>query len=150
MNSLEKDGSQIVEMFFPNCMYTYLIRDPQIDLIGVCDKIEIINGHYYPITLKSGNPPIKGVWDQDAIELVAQAILIEQEFDCEVFVGFVDYLKIGDRRPVIIDVGLRKSLFKVINEINEIIKNKRSPKVKINENKCKHCDYEAIALKMRK
>ena len=47
MNSLGKDGQQVVEMFFPNCMYTYLIRDPQIDLIGVCDKIEIINGHYY-------------------------------------------------------------------------------------------------------
>ena len=45
------------------------------------------------------------------------------------------------------DVGLRKSLFKVINEINEIIKNKKSPKVKINKNKCKYCDYEAICIK---
>lgn len=149
MKSLNKDGAQIVEMFFPNCMYTYLIRDPQLELIGVCDKIEIINGHYFPISIKSGNPPLKGVWDQDAIELVANAILIEQEFDCEVFVGFVDYVKIGDRRPVIMDVSLRKSLFNVINEINETIQNKKMPKIKINENKCKYCDYERICIKER-
>ena len=144
MKTLQKDGSQIVEMFFANCMYTYLIRDPQINLIGVCDKIEIVNGHYYPIIFKNGNPPLKGVWDQDAIELVSHAILIEQEFNTEVFVGFVDYQKVGDRRPVIMDVGLRKSLFKILNEVNEITKNKKMPKVKINKKKCKYCEYENI------
>ena len=60
----------------------------------MCDKIEIIDGKYYPISIKGSNPPIKGVWDQDAIELVAHAILLEEEFETEVFVGFVDYEKI--------------------------------------------------------
>ena len=73
----------IIDMFFPNCMYSYLLKDPQLELIGICDKIEIIDGKYYPIIIKNSNPPIKGVWNQDSLELVAHAILLEEEFDTE-------------------------------------------------------------------
>ncbi len=62
MTILDKDGFGISEMFFPNCMYSYLIKDPQLELIGICDKIEIIDGKYYPISIKSTNPPIKGLY----------------------------------------------------------------------------------------
>ena len=81
MTILDKNAFEIVDMFFPNCMYSYLIKDPQLELIGMCDKIEIIDGKYYPVTIKSSNPPVKGVWDQDAVELVAYAILLEEEFE---------------------------------------------------------------------
>ena len=130
MNILDKDGMEIVEMFFPNCMYSYLMKDKQLDLIGICDKIEIIDGKYYPISFKSSN-----------------AILIEEEFDTEVFVGFVKYSKIDDKRPVIMDMNLRKGLFSVLNEVKEIIINKKIPKVKINEKKCRNCEYYAICTK---
>ena len=147
MTILDKNAYEITDMFFPNCMYTYLLKDSQLELIGMCDKIEIIDGRYYPIAIKSTNPPLKGVWDQDAIELVAHAILLEEEFETEVFVGFVDYEKIGDRRPVVMDVNLRKALFEVIREVKEIIDNKKLPNVKKNKNKCKNCEYEKICLK---
>lgn len=147
MEILYKDGIEITEMFFPNCMYSYLMKDNEIDLIGACDKIEIIEGKYYPILFKSSKPPIKGVWDGDAIEVAANALLIEEEFDTEVFVGFVEYSKINDKRPVVIDMNLRKSLFKVLNETKEILINKKIPKVKINEKKCKNCEYYTICTK---
>ena len=147
MNILDKNGMEIVEMFFPNCMYSYLMKDKQLDLVGICDKIEIIDGKYYPISFKSSKPPLKGIWDSDAIELAANAILIEEEFDTEVFVGFVKYSKIDDKRPVIMDMNLRKGLFSVLNEVKEIIINKKIPKVKINEKKCRNCEYYAICTK---
>ena len=134
-------------MFFPNCIYSYLLKDSQLELIGMCDKIEIIDGKYYPVILKSSNPPIKGVWDQDAIELVAHAILLEEEFDTEIFVGFIDYEKIGDRRPVVMDVNLRKALFEVIREVKEITDNKKLPNVKMNDKKCRRCEYKDICFK---
>ena len=146
-NILDKNGMEIVEMFFPNCMYSYLMKDKQLDLVGICDKIEIIDGKYYPISFKSSKPPLKGIWDSDAIELAANAILIEEEFDTEVFVGFVKYSKIDDKRPVIMDMNLRKGLFSVLNEVKEIIINKKIPKVKINEKKCRNCEYYAICTK---
>ena len=140
----EKNGSEIAELFFPSSMYSYLIKDNQLELIGTCDKIEIIDGKYYPINMKTSNPPLKGTWDNDAIELVANTLLIEQEFDTEVFVGFIDYLKIGDRRPVVMDANLRKGLFKVLNEVKDIINEKIAPDVIVNTQKCDKCDYNEI------
>lgn len=61
MRILDKNGMEIVEMFFPNCMYSYLMKDKQLDLVGICDKIEIIDGKYYPISFKSSKPPLKGI-----------------------------------------------------------------------------------------
>ena len=147
MTIMDKNAFAIIDMFFPNCMYSYLLKDSSLELIGMCDKIEIIDGTYYPIAIKSSNPPLKGVWDQDAIELVAHAILLEEEFDTEVFVGFVDYEKIGDRRPVVMDVNLRKALFEVIREVKEIIDNKKLPNVRKNPKKCGSCEYKDICLK---
>ena len=147
MAILDKNAFEIIDMFFPNGMYSYLLKDSGLELIGMCDKIEIIDGKYYPVAIKSSNPPIKGVWDQDAVELVAYAILLEEEFDTEVFVGFVDYEKIGDRRPVVMDVNLRKALFEVIREVKEITDNKRLPNVKMNEKKCGKCEYKDVCFK---
>ncbi len=146
MTLLKKDAFMIIDMFFPNSMYSYLLKDPQLELIGICDKIEIIDGKYYPISIKSSNPPLKGVWGQDAIELVAHAILVEEEFDTEVYVGFIDYEKINARRPVVMDVNLRKGLFEVIREVKEITENKKLPNIRKNPKKCKHCKYENICL----
>ena len=147
MNMLDKDAFAIADMFFANCMYSYLLKDPQLELIGICDKVEIIDGKYYPVSLKSSKPPLKGVWDQDAIELVAHAILLEEEFDTEIFVGFVYYEKIDEKRPVVMDVNLRKGLFEVMREVKEITDNKKLPNIKKNPRKCKQCKYNGICLK---
>ncbi|MBR3141015.1 MAG: Dna2/Cas4 domain-containing protein [Methanobrevibacter sp.] len=147
MTILNKNAFEITDMFFPNCMYSYLLKDTSLGLIGICDKIEIIDGRYYPVIIKNSNPPVKGVWDQDAIELVSCAILLEEEFDTEVFVGFVNYEKIGERRPVVMDVNLRKGLFDIIREVKEIMENKKFPNVKKSIKKCENCEYKDICLK---
>ena len=147
MAILDKHAFAIMDMFFPNCMYSYLIKKENLELIGMCDKIEIIDGKYYPVTIKNSKPPLKGVWRQDAIELVAHAILIEEEFETEVYVGFVEYEKIGDRRPVIMDVTLRKALFDEIRKVKEIVENKKAPALKMNAKKCGFCEYEDLCLK---
>jgi len=140
----QKDGNQIAELFFPTSMYSYLMKDLQLDIIGTCDKIEIIDGKYFPISIKSSNPPLKGVWDGDAIELIAAALLIENEFNTEVFVGFIDYLKIGDRRVVVMDANLRKSFFRILSEVDDIINNSIVPEIKKDNKKCIKCDYNLI------
>ena len=107
----------------------------------------IVEGKYYPVLLKSGNPPLKGVWNQDAIELISYAILLEEEFDTDIFVGFVDYEKIGDRRPVVMDVTIRKEFFNIIREVKEIVENRKLPNVKKSHKKCEICEYKDNCLK---
>lgn len=144
MELLDKNGDELSEMFFPTCMYSYLIRDVSLELVGNVDKIEIINGNYIPILLRQSNPPMKGTWDSDAIEIVANAILIEQEFNTYVSAGFVDYLKLGERRIVLINQEQRKSFFRILTNINEILDKGAVPKVKTNLKKCENCEYLEI------
>ena len=144
MKVLDKNGDEIQGLFFPSSMYNYLIRDIGLDLIGVIDKIEVEKGNYFPISLKSSNPPIKGVWDGDFMEVIANGLLIEQEFNTYTTVGYVDYLKIGERRPVIIDTDARKSFFKVLTHINKIVEDGEIPNVKTNLKKCENCEYKEL------
>ena len=144
MKVLDKDGSEIQNLFFPTSMYNYLIRDIGLDLIGVIDKIEVEKGNYFPISLKSSNPPINGVWDGDFMEAIANALLIEQEFNTYVTVAYIDYLKIADRRAVIIDTDARKSFFKVLTNVNKIIEKGEIPTVKTGLKKCEKCEYKEL------
>ena len=144
MKVLEKDGGEIQNLFFPTSMYNYLIRDIGLDLIGVIDKIEVEKGNYFPISLKSSNPPINGVWDGDFMEAIANALLIEQEFNTYVTVAYIDYLKIADRRAVIIDTDARKSFFKVLTSVNKIVENGEIPTVKTGLKKCENCEYKEL------
>ena len=146
MELLGKNGFAIVDMFFPNCMYSFMIKEPSMDMVGMCDKIEIVDGRYYPVLIKSGKPPLKGVWQSDAIELVSHAILIEEEFESDVYVGFIDYEKIGDRRPVVMDVNMRKAFFDTVREVKEIIANEKMPVVKKSVKKCEKCEYNDICI----
>ena len=144
MKVLDRDGSEIQNLFSPTSMYNYLIRDIGLDLIGVIDKIEVEKGNYFPISLKSSNPPINGVWDGDFMEAIANALLIEQEFNTYVTVAYIDYLKIADRRAVIIDTDARKSFFKVLTSVNKIVENGEIPTVKTNLKKCENCEYKEL------
>ena len=144
MKVLDKDGSEIQNLFFPTSMYNYLIRDIGLDLIGVIDKIEVEKGNYFPISLKSSTPPINGVWDGDFMEAIANALLIEQEFNTYVTVAYIDYLKIADRRAVIIDTDARKSFFKVLTNVNKIIEKGEIPTVKTGLKKCEKCEYKEL------
>lgn len=144
MKVLDKDGGEIQNLFFPTSMYNYLIRDIGLDLIGVIDKIEVEKGNYFPISLKSSNPPVNGVWDGDFMEAIANALLIEQEFNTYVTVAYIDYLKIADRRAVIIDTDARKSFFKVLTSVNKIVENGEIPTVKTNLKKCENCEYKEL------
>ncbi len=73
--------------------------------MGQIDKIEIIDGVYYPIKIKTNLPPLKGVWLSDAIHITAYAYLMEHEFNKEVPVGFVNYMRVGSKKPVLINTS---------------------------------------------
>ena len=148
MKTLNRDGDKLRNTFFQSCMYNFLIRDIGVGLIGVIDKIEVENGKYFPILLKTSNPPLRGVWDGDRMEVIANAILVEEEFHTHITVGFVDYLKIGERRPVVIDSTIRKKFFKMLKNINKIVENGEIPTVKANLKKCRNCEYNDLCEKV--
>jgi len=60
-------SSDAVNILFPPCLIEFKIEDKEHGLLGRIDKIEIIDGVYYPIKIRTSLPPLKGVWDSDAL-----------------------------------------------------------------------------------
>ena len=73
-------------------------------------------------------------------------MLLEDEFTTDVYVGFVDYEKLGDRRPVVMDVELRRKYFDILREVKEILKNDKKPTVHKSFMPCDHCEYQDICV----
>ena len=134
-------GPEVVNLIFPPSLIEFKIEDRENGLLGQIDKIEIIDGVYYPIKIKTTSPPIKGVWRSDAIHVTAYAYLMEHEFNKEVPVGFVNYINVGSKKPVLINTSLREQFTQVFNEILSIIYNDTVPEFVQNTKKCLACDY---------
>jgi CRISPR-associated exonuclease Cas4 len=110
-----KNIFDIKNMFNISCFERYLIKDDNLELIGSCDEIEVLDGHYYPIDYNLNNG-INEPSEAEKIKLCLNAMLIEQEFDTEVFCGFISFIRTNERVQVVFDSKLRKKCFKFIHE----------------------------------
>ncbi|HIH61555.1 MAG TPA: Dna2/Cas4 domain-containing protein [Methanobacteriales archaeon] len=143
MDVTGKNGGDIIEFITIPSLNDYRIHDDDLELSGNIHRIEIIKGKYHPVKIKVGLPPFRGVWDSDALEIAAYALLIEKEFNSEVLLGFVDYMIVGERRPVTIDYTLRENLLSILEEIKGVLSGD-TPSTKPNPRKCKKCNYNNI------
>ncbi len=144
LNTTSKRGGEIAEMFFPQSLLEFSLKNEGLNLIGKIDKIEVINGVYYPVEVKTGMPPSKGVWLADALQIAAYAALMDYELNKEVLVGFVDYIKICERRPVVVNSVLHQKLFGVLDDMITMFEKQEIPEFTINKNKCEKCEYMDI------
>jgi CRISPR-associated exonuclease Cas4 len=134
-------GAEAVNLLFPPSLLEFKIEDKENGLLGQIDKIEIVDGVYYPVKIKTNLPPLKGVWQSDAIQITAYAYLMEHEFNKEILVGFVNYMRVGSKKPVLINTSLREKFSEIFNEIVSIVYDDKFPEVVLNVNKCRSCDY---------
>jgi CRISPR-associated exonuclease Cas4 len=112
-----KDIGDIIDLIKPTAMYNYLMRDVNLELVGSCDLFEIINGRYFPV-IKTNKLP-DNINYKDEIALTGIAMLIEQEFDTEVFAGYLELNQTSERKTVIIDSQHRKAFFKELYHLKE-------------------------------
>ncbi len=144
LNMTKKRSNELAEMFFPQSLLEFSLQNEELNLSGKVDKIEIINGIYYPIETKTGIPPGNGVWLSDALQIAAYAVLIDYELNKEVLVGFINYTKIGERRPVVVNSILYNKLFGVLDSMNMMLEKHEIPEFRLNKNKCEKCEYMGI------
>lgn len=139
-----KRGSEISEMLFPQSLLQFQFQNEELNLRGIINKIEIVNRIYYPVLVSTGIPPSNGVWHADALQIAAYGVLMDYELNKEVLVGFIEYTKIGERRPVVINSILHNKLFNVMDSINRMLKKQELPEFKVFKNKCEKCEYVEI------
>ncbi|MFD3448245.1 CRISPR-associated protein Cas4 [Microbacteriaceae bacterium 4G12] len=144
----EKRGNKLVIRALP-------IQSKELGITGVCDVVEFIKapngvtlvnetGLYIPIPVeyKRGKPKKD---ESDVLQLVAQAMCLEEMLVCEVEVGYIFYNEIKHRVEVPITDYYRDQVKKYFKEMHQYFQNNYTPKVKTGPH-CRNCSLENICL----
>ena len=108
-------------------------------LIGKADLIEEIAGRWTPVEYKRGD---KGEFDNDALQVCAQALCLEEMTGKPVPLGYVYYAHSHQRQPVEINADLRQRTIATIAAVAKILDTGAMPPA-IYTQRCKGCSlYE--------
>ncbi|HPU66956.1 MAG TPA: CRISPR-associated protein Cas4 [Clostridiales bacterium] len=131
------------------------IKSDKLRITGICDVVEFIadengihinnyEGKYkvYPIEYKRGEPKEN---EADILQLVAQAICLEEKLCCSINEGAIYYGKTRRRQKVQITDSLRNSTTRFFKEMHEYTQRQYTPKVKPTKS-CNACSLKNICL----
>ena len=122
---------------------------------GICDVVEFrrdkrgigifgINGKWLPVPIeyKKGSPKED---DCDKMQLLAQAVCLEEMLACNIEKGYLYYGNTRHRAEVVFDDDMRNKLSELTKEMHYYYERKMTPKVKKSK-KCKNCSLNKICL----
>lgn len=144
----EKRGDIIISRGMP-------IVSKSLGINGVCDVVEFhknkkgVNiigrdGLYkvYPVEYKKGKPKID---DIDIMQLVAQAMCLEEMLCCEIEKGFLYYGETRHRETVVFDSQYKNKVIELFDEMHNLYEKRHTPKVKRTK-ACNACSLKDICL----
>lgn len=145
----EKRGNKLIVRAMP-------IKSNELMITGVCDVVEFVNdqrngveiqgleGKYkaYPVEYKRGRPKTH---DSDVLQLVAQAMCIEEMLLCTVDTGYIFYNEIKHRVEIEISEDLKNKVKTIVREMHDYYNRRHTPKVKVGSF-CKNCSLQKICL----
>ncbi len=111
------------------------MKSEQYRLIGKADLIEENNGCWYPIEYKRGH---RGEWDNDELQVCAQALCLEEMTGKTVAVGYLYYTHSHQRQSVPITPQLRNSAIATIKLVQTLLQTGTMPKA-IYTKRCQGC-----------
>lgn len=96
----------------------------------------------YPVEYKRGKPK-KG--DEDIIQLIAQAMCLEEMLVCHIDRGYLFYNEIKRRVEVPITDELKDQVIRMAEEMHQYYERRHTPKVKTGPF-CRNCSLQHICL----
>jgi CRISPR/Cas system-associated exonuclease Cas4 (RecB family) len=99
----------------------YSVRSDSLMLSGRIDKV-MAEDSLVPVEIKTGAVPT-GVWEGDRIQTCAYVMLLEDALSLPepIGVGFVEYTRVHERRPVQSTEGLRRRVIESRDAVAEIL-----------------------------
>lgn len=147
-SSFEKRKNILISRGMPICSY-------ELGISGICDVVEFHkddqgitlygqNNKYkvYPVEYKRGT--IKES-DADVLQVVAQALCLEEMLYCEIDEGYLYYGEMRRRVSIVIDDEKKKRAREMIEEMHRLYQSKHTPKVKATK-ACKACSLVGICM----
>ncbi|WP_017306098.1 CRISPR-associated protein Cas4 [Spirulina subsalsa] len=111
------------------------LKSEQYQLIGKADLIEAEGGQFYPIEYKRGK---KGEWGNDALQVCAQALCLEEMTGQKIALGYLYYAQSHQRQGVQILGELREEAIAILQKIHQISQTGEIPKPNYSK-RCKGC-----------
>jgi len=113
--------------------------------LGICGKADVIEerrGELYPVEHKKGK---RGEWRNDALQLCAQALCLEEMNGKPVSRGFIYYAATGRRQEVELTAELRQQTIDTITAVRRLIESGDRPPNPYTP-RCKGCSLSDICL----
>lgn len=127
----------------------------ELKIQGVCDAVELRedeHGEYfskydatytvYPVEYKRGKPKTT---DSDRLQLVAQALCLEEMMGVTIAEGAIFYFETRHREVVTITDELRQQVIDAVTEMNGYYRRAYTPRVR-KTSKCKSCSLQDMCL----
>ena len=111
-------------------------------LTGKADIVELHHDTYIPVEYKKGK---RRKFDNDDVQLCAQAFCLEEMFACEVAVGYIFHAASKRRREVIIDWRLREETKQVIEAVRQLLAEGITPAAELKP-RCEGCSLRGVCM----
>ncbi|MBD3886692.1 CRISPR-associated protein Cas4 [Phormidium tenue FACHB-886] len=118
------------------------LKSERYRLIGKSDLIEENDGRRYPVEYKRGH---RGEFDNDELQVCAQALCLEEMTDQPVTLGYLYYAQSHQRQPVEISAELRQQAIATIAAVAQILDTGAMPPA-IYSPRCKGCSLYTQCL----
>jgi CRISPR-associated exonuclease Cas4 len=118
------------------------LKSEQYKLIGKSDLIESDSGQLYPVEYKRGR---KGEWDNDELQVCAQALCLEEMTGKAIAQGYIYYAHSHQRQPVEISAQLREDAIATIHSVTTLLETGLMPKAAYTQ-RCKGCSLYSQCL----
>lgn len=114
----------------------------RVGLSGKADIVEVCDGVPAPVEYKKGK---RRRFDNDDVQLCAQALCLEEMFACEVPVGFIFHAASRRRREVIFDWQLRAETERTIQAVRTLLASTEIPAAELKP-RCEGCSLRGVCL----
>lgn len=111
-------------------------------LTGKADIVEVHDDTYIPVEYKKGK---RRKFENDDVQLCAQALCLEEMFACEVAVGYVFHAASKRRREVIFDWRLREETKRVIEAVRQLLRVGITPPAELKP-RCDGCSLRGVCM----
>jgi CRISPR-associated exonuclease Cas4 len=111
------------------------LKSEKYSLVGKADLIEEQDGQLYPVEYKRGQ---RGEFDNDALQVCAQALCLEEMTGQPVTQGYVYYAQTHQRQLIEIDDALREAAIATIQAIQTLFQTGQMPPAEYTP-RCRGC-----------
>jgi len=127
--------------------YNIYLTAPKLGLVGLIDYFVFNGNEAFPVEIKTGNIPKGQLENPDKMQVSAQAILIENNFDFLVKKVRVYYSKYDKIKDYSINAEDKLEVLKKVREIQRMISSERIPEKTPSKNRCRDCECKNYCLR---